>query len=72
MQEKEIIEPFIARTWKRDGTVNYMDLEAAVLNLLTRSQHYSYTTVFERRRKIRQALLDGQTLETELAKFKRF
>lgn len=70
-KEKEIVEPPIIRTWKRDGSTNVMDLEAAVLNLIQRSHCYGYASIFDRRRKIRRALLDGLKLETEIATFKR-
>jgi hypothetical protein len=61
-------EPTVVRTWKRDHTTNRMGLEAAVANL-ARLDDLRGTDLDARRHTIRQALLDGVTLETAKARF---
>ena len=59
----------VKRTWKSDGSENHMPMPAAVLNLLTNSLIYDGLTADERLSKIKDALLRGKQLETELAVF---
>jgi hypothetical protein len=58
----------VTRTWRRDGTTNTMDLDAAVENL-ARAGYAVEGPESERRQTIRAALLAGVTLGTPHATF---
>jgi hypothetical protein len=59
----------VLRTWKRDGSTNRMGMVAAVEHLARRVQLDADPE--ENRRRVRQALVGWQTLETGLASFAR-
>lgn len=56
------------RTWKRDGSMNRMTLDAAVYNLASRGELLAKRGE-PNEDAIREALVTGQTLETPLATF---
>jgi hypothetical protein len=58
----------VTRTWRRDGSTNTMDVDAAVENL-TRTGYAVEGPESERRETIRAALLAGRTLQTPHATF---
>lgn len=58
--EEEVRSYMITRRWKRDGSKNWMGMEAAVGNLKQNSPHEV---------SIRSRLLKGEIIETNLAEF---
>jgi hypothetical protein len=54
---------WVARTWDRDGSVNLMDIEVAVANLVHNTEKVTSLDV-------RAALLRGDVLRTKRAAFR--
>lgn len=62
-------ETYVMRTWKRDGSVDLMTLDAACRNLAGNGQLVMGTAIPCLAHDVRKKLLAGRPVETKMARF---